>query len=183
MPTLKDARPLSVDEYLEGENLSDARHEFVGGVVFAMMDVSQSHNLIAGAFQVALHGHLRDTACRVFGGTMKLRIGNDFYYSDVLVVCDPTDVEPRYVTRPSLIVDVLSPCEGALDVPERLPAYQGIGSLLEYVMVEPDRREIHVYRRIGATWRCSAYAGASSVVDLASVGLSLPLDEIYSNVA
>lgn len=178
MATLKKTRPISVAEYLEGEKVSDARHEFAGGDVFSMVGASQVHNLIAAAFQFALHGHLRGTACRVFSGTMKLRIGNDFYYPDVLVTCDRTDVEPLYVARPSLIVEVLSPGTVMRDTREKLLAYQAIDSLREYVLAEQERREVRVYRRTGTTWDFATYEG-TDLVRLGSVDLSVSFDGIY----
>ncbi|MGE0120376.1 MAG: Uma2 family endonuclease [Dongiaceae bacterium] len=178
MPTRKKVRPLTVGEYLEGEKLSDTRHEFVGGEVVSMVGATQAHNLIAGALHFALYGHLRGTACRVFGGTMKLRIGDDFYYSDILVTCDKSDVEPLYVERPSLIVEVLSPSTVMRDTHEKLLAYQAIASLRDYVLVEQDRREVRVYRRTNTAWDLASYAGTDAV-EMTSVGLSLPLDEIY----
>jgi Uma2 family endonuclease len=181
MATLRKTRLITVEEYLEGEKVGDTRHEFVGGAVYSMVGASQVHNLIAAAFQFTLYGHLRGTACRVFSGTMKLRIGSDFYYPDVLVTCDRTDVEPLYVTRPSLIVEVLSPGTAMRDTHEKLPAYQGIDSLREYVLAEQERREVRVYRRAGSTWDLATYGG-NDIVQLASVDLSVSFDEIYGTV-
>ncbi len=178
MSTLKKTRPISVEEYLEGEKVSDARHEFVGGEVFLMVGASQTHNLIAVGITAALHNHLRGTPCRVFAGTMKLRIGSDFYYPDVLVTCDRTDIEPLYVTRPMLIVEVLSPGTVMRDTREKLLAYQAIDSLREYMLVEQERREVRVYRRAATTWDFATYDGTDSV-ELESVDLSVSFDEIY----
>ena len=36
MPTAEAALPLSVTDYLEGEQQSDIRHEYIAGQVFAM---------------------------------------------------------------------------------------------------------------------------------------------------
>ena len=181
MPTLKKVRPISVEEYLEGEKLSDTRHELAGGNVFSMVGASQTHNLIAVNITSALHNHLRGTACRVFTGTMKLRIGNDFYYPDVLVTCDRSDVEPLYVERPSLIVEVLLPSTVMRDTGEKLLAYQGIRSLQEYLLVEQDRREVRAYRRAGASWDMTSVAGTETL-RLVSVDVSVSLDEIYGGV-
>jgi Uma2 family endonuclease len=181
MPTLKKSRPISVEEYIEGEKLSDTRHEFVGGEVFSMVGASQTHNLIVVNITTALHSHLRGTSCRVFAGTMKLRIGNDFYYPDVLITCDRSDVEPLYVALPSLIVDVLSPSTAIRDTHEKLLAYQAIASLQEYVLVEQDRREIRTYRRDGASWDATSVTGEEPL-QLVSVDVSLSLEEIYAGV-
>jgi Uma2 family endonuclease len=181
MPTLKRVRPISVEEYLEGEKLSDTRHEFVGGEVFSIVGASQTHNLIAVNITTALHNRLRGTSCRMFAGTMKLRVGDDFYYPDVLVTCDRSDLEPLYVERPSLIVEVLSPGTVMRDTHEKLLAYQAIASLQEYALVEQDRREIRIYRRAGASWDVASVTGTEPL-QLASVDTSVSLDEIYAGV-
>ena len=38
---------ISPDEYLEGERLSEIRHEYVDGYVYAMAGASDDHNRIA----------------------------------------------------------------------------------------------------------------------------------------
>jgi len=181
MPTLKKTRPISVEEYLEGEKVSDIRHEFVGGEVHAMVGASEAHNLVAGAFYMALRSHLRGTSCRVFMGDMRLRIGSDFYYPDVLVTCSRADADAYFKTLPSLIVEVLSPGTAIRDTHEKLVAYQSIASLREYVIAEQDGREIRVYRRTGTTWNAVTHTGTDTL-QLASVDLSLSLDAIYGDV-
>ena len=37
----------TVEQYLEGELRSDVKHEFLGGVVYAMAGASEAHNVIA----------------------------------------------------------------------------------------------------------------------------------------
>ena len=39
---------ISIEDYLEGERLSEIRHEYVGGYVYAMAESSEDHNRIAG---------------------------------------------------------------------------------------------------------------------------------------
>jgi Uma2 family endonuclease len=38
---------ISVEEYLEGEPLSDVKHEYIAGQVYAMAGASEQHNQIA----------------------------------------------------------------------------------------------------------------------------------------
>jgi Uma2 family endonuclease len=181
MSTARRIRPITVEEHLEGEMVGDIRHEFVGGQVFSMVGASQAHNLIAMNIATALHNHLRGTGCRVFGGTMKLRIGDDFYYPDVLVACDRTDAEPYFVTRPSLIVEVLSPGTAVRDTEDKLLAYRSIETLREYVIAEQDRREVRIHRRAGGAWDTSSPSG-SQRVRFDSVDLTPSLDEICRDV-
>lgn len=181
MSTARKLRPITVEEYLEGEKVGDIRHEFVGGEIYSMVGASEAHNMIAGAFQFSLYGHLRGTACRVFAGTMKLRLGDDFFYPDVFVACDRTGDGPYFKVRPLLIVEVLSPDSAVRDTREKLVAYQAFDSLREYVLAEQDRREVRAHRRTSGGWESAVYTG-SATLPLASVDLALPLDEIYRDV-
>lgn len=47
---------ISLQEYLEGEEYSDVKYEYVAGHVYAMVGASATHNLIVGSLQVVLQG-------------------------------------------------------------------------------------------------------------------------------
>lgn len=94
MTTARKIRPITAEDYLEGEMVGDIRHVSGAGEVVPMGDASERHNLIAGAFHFALFGHLRGSGCRVFAGTMKLGWSDDFFYSDVFVACECGDDAP-----------------------------------------------------------------------------------------
>lgn len=181
MSTMRQVPPITLEEYLEGEKNCDIRHEYVGGQVYSMVGASEAHNLIVGNLFSAVHSQLRGTGCRAFTGFMKLRIGNDFYYPDVFVGCEHTDAEPYFKTRPVLIVEVLSPSTATWDSPDKRVAYQSLDSLQEYVLAEQDRREVRLHRRDGEEWETVSYAGGAEF-RLASVDLTLSLDEIYRDV-
>src|SRR3954463_3956632 len=78
---------VSLEDYLEGERLSEIRHEYVGGYVYAMAGASEDHNRIAGNIFGELRERLRGKRCEPFMADMKLKIpdGQAFYYPDVLV--------------------------------------------------------------------------------------------------
>ena len=67
---------------------------------------------------------------RCLAPTLKLRVDDDFCYPDVLITCDKTDVDPYFVTRPSVIVEVLSPGTVVRDTREKpAPIYAGTGAV------------------------------------------------------
>src|SRR5436309_8809596 len=102
---------VSVEDYLEGERVSEIRHEYVGGYVYAMAGASDDHNRIAGNIYSALHQRLSGRRCEPFMADMKLKIPGSqaFYYPDVLAVCDPSDNEKYFRERPTVVFEVLSP--------------------------------------------------------------------------
>jgi hypothetical protein len=52
---LGDLAPVSIEEYLAGEAMSDVKHEFIGGLVFEMNGFSNLHNTISVNSLVCLH--------------------------------------------------------------------------------------------------------------------------------
>ncbi|MEQ6340478.1 MAG: Uma2 family endonuclease [Gammaproteobacteria bacterium] len=176
--------PLSIADYLEGELRSQVRHEYVAGRVFAMAGASETHNLIAGNLYTVLRAHLRGGGYRTFMSDMKVRVEKmqAFYYPDVLVTCDPDDIEQYHKSRPCLIIEVLSPATETIDRREKLLAYQVLDSLKEYVLVTQDRMQVEVYRRDGADgWWVDTYTGGEGV-HLESVGLTLSIASVYEDV-
>ena len=130
---------VSVEEYLEGEKYAQVKHEYVRGHVYAMVGVSRTHNTLALALASRLLSHLHAGGCRVFISDMKVRIGDIYYYPDVLVTCSKTDADPHFSTEPRLIIEVLSPSTEAFDRLDKRLAYQSLSSLGEYVLVSQER--------------------------------------------
>ena len=120
-------------------------------------------------------------AAAAFVLALYLRVGDDFYYPDVFVSCDRVEGERLFRTRPSLIVEVLSPGTELLDTRDKLQAYQRIESLREYAIVEQERHEVRVIGRTAHGWESATYAGAMTV-RFASVDLTLSLNDIYRDV-
>lgn len=184
MKSIVPVLSLTEEEYLENERIGDVRHEYLGGLVYAMAGASATHNLLAGNLFARLRAHLRGKGCQVFISDMKVKIAaiDIFYYTDVMVTCDPADNADYFRTNPILIIEVASPTTAATDRREKLLAYQRISSLHEYIIVSQSEVRIEVYRRDqnGRWWE--ATLGADDVLELESVNLHLPVDEIYEDV-
>lgn len=177
--------PLSVEAYLEGELHAEVRHEYLAGEVYAMTGASRAHNLIAGNLFTALHTHLRGGPCRVFMSDMKLRLRHAredyFYYPDLMVTCRAEDNARYWCEQPALIVEVLSESTERTDSREKLFAYQHIPALQEYVLLAQDRRGATLFRRADEEWSVTRLGGGDTL-ELASVGLSVPLERIYEGI-
>ncbi len=174
---------LPVEDYLQGEEHSDVRHEYIGGDVYAMVGASDRHNLIAGNLFAALHPHLRGTPCQLFMSDMKvrLRVASDdaFYYPDLVLACDPDDRAVYYRTRPCLIVEVLSETTERIDRREKLLAYTSIDSLQEYVLLSQNRVEAELHRRADG-WRGQVVTAGD--VRFQRLDVAVPLATIYEDV-
>jgi Uma2 family endonuclease len=174
-------RPISVEEYLEGEQYSKVRHELIGGQAYAMVGASNYHNQIAIRLSAALLAHLT-RPCRVFMSDMKVRVGDDFYYPDVVVSCAAPPGPFYFITDPLLVVEVLSESTERTDRHEKRLAYQRLPGLKEYVLVAQDRMQAEVYRRTGGDdWEIERFDERDHL-RLESVDLTVPMAEIYQDV-
>jgi Uma2 family endonuclease len=174
---------MTLEEYLEFEENSPIRHEYVAGEVFAMSGATARHNLIISNLIQGLRSAARKRGCRVFFIDLKLRAGPDrIYYPDLIVACGRAAEVELIVDAPSVVVEVTSPSTRATDRREKLDAYQRIPSLRCYLVVEQRRRQAIAYLRdAGGEWRREEFVGAGDI-RLDALDLTLTLDEIYDDV-
>lgn len=181
MSVLEKLRRYAVDEYLELEKHSEVRHEYADGYIYAMVGASAAHNQLTTNLGYAIHGHLRGSTCRVFQSDMKVQIDRVFYYSDLVVTCEPVEPKAYFLTAPKLIVEVLSGSTESKDRLEKLVTYQRLPSLEEYVLASQDQKGLEILRRAGDEWQKEVY-GPGDLVHFASLNLDLPIAEIYEGL-
>lgn len=172
--------------YLEWESGQAEKHQYLDGEVFAVAGASDAHVTIAGNLYMALRNHLRGGHCSVYISDMKLRVEEDnaFFYPDVFVTCAAADREQgQYKSAPSLVVEVLSPSTSAYDRGAKFAAYRKLASLGEYLLIDSERLSADLFRRDEAgRWVLYPFDAAQQQVELASVGLQLPLQALYEDV-
>lgn len=171
-------RQLSVKDYLAAEEQSEIRHEYVNGFLQAMVGATRIHNEIAGALYMQLRSHLLDRPCRTYFADVKVRIGEIFYYPDVLVTCETLPTDPRYVMAPCLVAEVLSQSTEARDRFEKWTTYQKIAALEEYLLISQDRVAADIYRRDGSDWLLERLKSGNTL-RVASVNLEFPIEAPY----
>jgi Uma2 family endonuclease len=176
---------VSVEDYLAGERTSEVRHEYLGGMIYAMAGASEDHNVIELNVATALRQHLRGKACRTFVNDLKLRLNlanqDLFYYPDVMVVCDPRDTDPYAKRFPKILVEVLSPETERTDRREKFWSYIQTETLEEYVLVAQDKMEVTVFRR-AKQWAGEILRQPDQLLQLPSIGFSLSLSAVYEGV-
>lgn len=167
-------------EYLQGEMISDIKHEYIAGEVYAMAGASRNHNLIISNMVQKLTNHLQAGPCATFSSDLKIKAAGNFFYPDVMVVCDDEQGDDYYTDKPAIIVEVLSKATRRMDKSTKLTAYKALPSLQEYVLIEQDCVDVEVFRR-SANWLSEHYFLGDSVT-LESVGLTVSVGDIYQRV-
>ena len=110
-----------------------------------------------------------------------------YSYPDLVVVCDEPRFHDQYkdvLLNPVVIVEVLSESTEAFDRGEKWSRYQTwLTSLLEYILVSQKEPHIeHYIRRESGDWLYSSPRGLDVNVDLASIGCTLRLADVYDRI-
>jgi len=173
---------LTFEEYLEAEEKSRDKHEFVHGQMFGLAGASDRHNRLAFRIATQLEAASQARGCTVYLLDLKVRTPDGpAYYPDVFVTFE--DEEDAYVKRkPCLVVEVLSDSTEAIDRGEKLLNYQKFGSLQGYVLLSHDLPRAEVYRRVEDGWRYEVVE-AGDTLRLPCVGLELPVDALYEGLS
>lgn len=186
----------TIEEYLRLERQSEEKHEYRDGQIIPMHEIiamaggSHNHSLIAANVIIALGVALKGKPCRVYESNLRICIPRTplYTYPDALVVCgkpilDSKDEGSETVTNPVFIAEVISPSSEGYDRGEKFSRYRTLESLKEYMLVSQDTARVELYfRQEGGTWLLTPVAGLEAAAQLKSVGVSLPLAEIYAGV-
>ncbi|WP_375479653.1 Uma2 family endonuclease [uncultured Nostoc sp.] len=177
---------VTVEEYLQIEEQSNIKHEYINGYIYAMAGALDIHVTIALNLASLLRNHLRGSGRRVYIADMKARIEslNRFYYPDVMVTCDPRDREtPGYKRFPCLIVEVLSNSTEAFDRGDKFADYQTLESLQEYVLINTKRQRVECFRRNEqGLWVLQSYTAEHQSFRLNSIDFEETMAALYEDV-
>lgn len=171
---------ISQEEYLAGELISAVKHEYIDGNVYAMAGASKNHQRIIANISSALWIHLKDTPCDVFSSDIKIKAANNFFYPDVMVVCEDKTDNDYYTESPVIIIEVLSKSTRRTDQSLKRRAYQNLPSLNEYVLIEQDFVDVEICRRDNH-WQ-SEHHFLGDEVHFSAIDLSMPVEAIYARV-
>ncbi len=175
---------MTPQEYFAFEETTPLKHEYLDGVIYAMVGATDRHNLIAGNIFAALRVR-RPPGCQVFTMAMKLRVksaaGEFYYYPDVLVSCSEVDRDRLFREQPVLLIEVASPSTLRIDRGEKLNNYRQVPSLVEYAIIHQDQPLIEAYRRRN-DWSREVLKPDQDLV-LESVGVTLSQAEVYDEIS
>ena len=179
---------VTVAEYLSMERASSDKHEFAFGEIYGMGGASARHVEIVGNIASELRTQLRQRPCRVYSTDLRLCVDADhrYTYPDVVVVCgQPQFLDDQLDTllNPDLIVEVLSESTRNYDRGDKFQQYRGVSSFREYLLVDQAKAHVERYsKQNDGTWSLWETDALHEVVHLESIGVKLPLSEIYFKI-
>ena len=124
----------TLEEYLELEEKSEVKNEYIHGEIIPMSGGTTNHNEIAGNFYLHFKLKMRNQNYKIYMGDVKLWLQRYqiYTYPDIMVI----QGEPIYegngttqVTNPLLIVEVLSKSTINYDKPDKFRFYRSLPEL------------------------------------------------------
>ena len=178
---------LSAVEYLHIERAATYRSEFFRGEMFAMAGGSPKHSRIKTNVLTELNTRLKGKPCVPYDSDLRIRCRTGLYtYPDASVICGELEFDDEHkdtVLNPTLIVEVLSKTTEAYDRGKKFDHYRTIPSLREYVLVSQDEPMVQRFlRNDDDTWTLTAVSGLERSLLLNSIGVELPLAEVFDRV-
>jgi len=177
---------LTFEEYVDLERRLDCKFEYCRGRVYAMGGASPAHVLVHASLMQHLGTRLAGKGCRAVGSDLRVYVeaSGVYTYPDVSIICGPMSLNNHLAaTNPKVIIEILSPSSRRYDALGKFELYQRIPTLEEYVLAEQDSFLVERHRKLAdGQWELTRYEGEDAVLELSSVGISVPLREIYDGV-
>ncbi|TXH68369.1 MAG: Uma2 family endonuclease [Thiothrix sp.] len=171
------------------------KHEYLNGWVYPlhwnpitnMAGASDAHVRVTGNVHYAFKTHLRGKGCGLYASDMRVKVDakdKAYFYPDVMVTCEPEDQQRDTAKQsPLLIVEVLSPSTKDYDKGGKFDVYRLLSSLREYVLIDPTEYLVEIFRlNEHQRWELFVFEGAESKVEFASIGLTVPIIDLYEDV-
>lgn len=181
MPTIS-ANSFAI--YLDYEETSLDKHEFIEGQLFVMPNETDPHNRIAGRIYAQLLAPSEALDCRIYFNGLKVRTPDGAgYIPDIFICCDQNDLsDPRVRENPCFILEVASVSTEAIDRGEKLHRYQTIPTLEMYTIFAQDNIVADVYQRQhNGTWQHKVLRQGDTL-QVPCVQYTLSLEQIYKGI-
>lgn len=175
----------TVKEYVQVEEESTIKHEYIDGTIRAMSGGTLAHARMQVTLGAILMRQLEGRRCNVYSsdGRVRVRGRSIITYPDLAVSCGKLEVDtedPHAQLTPTVLVEITSPSSERYDRGLKYGYYQGIGSLREYVIVSHREPLIEVFRPgSDGTWHRAEHARAGGAVTLLSIECRIEVDEVY----
>jgi Uma2 family endonuclease len=178
----------SPEEYLARERVSESRHQYYQGEIFAMSGGNARHSRISINLVWRLSQRLDGGRCEVYDKDMRIKVNTSglYTYPDASVVCGTAEFEDDKrdtLLNPLVIFEVLSPSTADYDRGTKFQLYRGLSSLRDYVVVAQEQPYVeHHVKQPDGSWLLSEIRGLEESLPMEAIGCTLPLSDIYHRV-
>lgn len=149
------------------------------------------HNLVKDNLAHAIRNRLAGRGCTVLTSDQRVKVDATglYTYPDVVVFCGKPVFEDGVhysAVNPLVLAEVLSDSTEKYDRGVKFGHYRQLPSVEEYLVLAQDRVSVERYRRQTAgdpgSWLLIAVTDPAGTVDFDSLGVAVPVAEIYAGV-
>lgn len=180
------AKPMTLGEFLRWDDGTATHYELVAGFPVAMAPPAEAHRILAMRLGSRIDAALsarRPCNAQVEAGVVRSDRADTYFEADIAATCAPNEAGRQAIKDPFLIVEILSASTERHDRRTKLPAYRQIDSIEEIVLIASDGIYAELHRRNGEQWITEILRGEAASLALHSVGIAVPLAELYDGIA
>ncbi len=177
---------MTLPEFLRWDDGTETRYELIDGFPAAILPLMEAQRLIAVRLVTRIEAGLsgqRPCKALIAAGVIRPNRADTFFVADVAATCAPIRPARQAIKDPFLIVEILSASTERHDRRVKLPAYRQIETVQEILLVASDERYAELHRRAAGQWLTEILRGGESTLALASVGIEIPMSDLYDGIA
>jgi prevent-host-death family protein len=146
-------KKVSYEEFMEINEKSTLRMEFINGEIFLLASPSMGHQELLGRLYLIFTQYFKGKKCRVFLAPFDVHSKKkdikepDVVQPDLLVACDVeghVTEKGKYMGTPALVIEILSDSSRSKDMIDKLNTYR-LSGVKEYWIVDQRQENIIVY--------------------------------------
>ncbi len=173
---------MTVDAFLAWAETREGRFELLRGRVVAMAPERARHVRVKLNIAIALRSAIERAGldCEAFGDGMTVRIDEGTAFEpDALVQCGArVGGDAVEVSKPLIVVEVISPASGGIDTGVKLAAYFRIDDLAHYLVLDPVSR-VAIRHSRGPHGTITSHIHREGDIPLEPPGITLALAELF----
>jgi Uma2 family endonuclease len=172
-------------EFLTWVQAHEGRYELAGNRVVMMTGGSRGHAILVRRLAAALEKRLDGNRWTVLTSDFGVDLGPfTVRYPDVVVDVAGGRFKDLTATAPTLIAEVISPSSAKDDLGAKADEYVRLPSLSAYLALAQDEPKVQAWVRGagGFSAEQKVIEGHDTLIEVASLGIELPLAEIYAGV-
>jgi Uma2 family endonuclease len=173
-------------EFFTWVQAQEGRYELAGNRVVMMTGGSRGHAILVRRLAAALEKRLDGNRWTVLTSDFAVDVGPSTVRNpDVVVDVAGGRLKDLTATSPTLIAEVISPSSAKDDLGTKRDEYVRLPSLSVYLVLAQDEAKARVWMRGagGFSPDPTVITGHNAVIEFASLGIDVPLAEIYAGVA
>ncbi|WP_373478382.1 Uma2 family endonuclease [Geminocystis sp.] len=183
-----DSKYYTSKEYLQLEEISETKNEYLNGEIIPMAGGTTNHNKLALNFCRPFPLTINDQDYDIYMNDVKLSIPEYqiYTYPDIMII----EGEPSYesnnstiVTNPKIIIEILSSSTQHYDRNNKFRFYRSLPTLQEYILISQSSYYLEQFvKQDDQQWLFKATEGEDNHLCLKTVDYSISFTNLYHRI-